>query len=194
MFVFAHSCLTRSQVTAFRVEFVSKPQLGSDVPAEVRAVVEVNLSKLAPHIRAEWDALREHDIVFMMALAEPKRSADEPSAPVRKDVARQMRARDSVVSVRGAEVVQVLDEAGKLLNDAADGGDRTRLPAGFKRSIRLQLDPAQYHHDSLAGNLAVYDGFNILVRVLFTALRCPCFVVSQPFLFVCASPTASPPP
>ncbi len=173
-------------MSAFRVEFVSKPQLGSDVPCEVRAIVEVDLNKLAPHIRAEWDLLREHDIVFMMSMTEPKRAADEPTASVRKDVARQMRARDSIVSVRGAEVVQVLDEAGKLMNDNTDTGDRGRQPAGFKRTIRLQLDPAQYHLDALAGNLAVYDGFNIIVSVV-----CPFPLHRTVLLYVCVNCAAA---
>jgi intron-binding protein aquarius len=141
--------LIHAQVGNFHVTFVSKPQLGSDVPCEVRAEVGVSLDRVAPHIRSEWDGLREHDIVFMITLTEPASQYGEH----KKD------------SVRGAEVVQVLDEAKKpLFESGLDGSVRARQPVGMKRTFRLLLDPAQYHADVLAGNTKVYESFNLVVR------------------------------
>lgn len=162
--------MNTTQISHFRIDFVSKPQLGSDVPVEVRAELEINLNRLAPHIRSEWDSLREHDIIFLMSVTEAKKQGgDGPdvAGSTRKDVARQLRVRDSVVSIRGAEVVQVLDEAGKLMNDFSDGDSRGKSPAGTKRVIRVQLDPAQYFKDATSNNLAVYEGFNIVVSAVW---------------------------
>jgi intron-binding protein aquarius len=72
----------RLQVSDFRVEFVAKPKLGFDAPAEVRAEVEFTLGRVAQHIRSEWDSLREHDVIFLLQVSEASgtaASAWEPS-------------------------------------------------------------------------------------------------------------------
>ena len=57
-------------MSEFRVDFVAKPKLGYEDPAEVRAEVEFNLNRVAHHIREEWDQLREHDVVFLIHVVE----------------------------------------------------------------------------------------------------------------------------
>ncbi len=77
----------------------------------------------------------------------------------------QEEAREMVVTIRGAEVVQVLDEARRVLNDpTADMAERQKPPVGTKRTLRLLLDPSQYQRDVEAGNVGLYDKFNIVVR------------------------------
>ncbi len=77
-----------------------------------------------------------------------------------------------VVSIRGAEVVAVLDETRRVLNDpSADPTERQKPAIGVKRTLRLQLDPAQYQRDVDAGNLGVYEKFNIVVRSVLTRTR-----------------------
>lgn len=93
-------------------------------------------------------------------------------------------ARFGVVSVRGGEIVEVRDERGDVFNDPhAKPEDRNRRPAGYGRTYKLALDPAQYHADMLAATAAagsggkaavagegapldagVYGTFNLLVR------------------------------
>jgi hypothetical protein len=186
------------QVSDFRVDFVAKPKLGYEDPAEVRAEVEFSLHRVAHQIKGEWDQLREHDVVFLLQVTEAtpaRRSAvgvppakhgggggggGGAGAPHRrggdrdrdaKDRGREVReeqlqqeAKAMVVSIRGAEVVQVLDEARRVLNDpSAEPSERDKPPVGNKRTLRLLLDPSQYQRDVEAGNLGVYDKFNVVV-------------------------------
>ncbi|CAM9599683.1 unnamed protein product, partial [Choristocarpus tenellus] len=51
---------------------VKEPNLGEKVPAEVVAEVSLNMAHFdRPHIRAEWDQLREHDVVFLVSIQSP---------------------------------------------------------------------------------------------------------------------------
>ncbi len=60
---------------------------------------------------------------------------------------------------------QVLDEAKRVLNDpSAEPSERDRPPVGTKRTLRLLLDPSQYQRDLEAGNVGLYDKFNVVVR------------------------------
>ena len=82
-----------------------------------------------------------------------------------RDEQMQEEAKSMVMSIRGAEVVQVLDEARRVLNDpTADMSERNKPPVGTKRTLRLLLDPCQYQRDVDAGNVGVYDKFNVVVR------------------------------
>jgi hypothetical protein len=241
------------------------PALFSCCAGEAR----VDLSRHAPYIRAEWDALREHDAVFLITIRYPvphdadpatwwaeeqaRRAAsaeaaaaaaasadgaaladedhgaggsrlqldDAPAAaaaaaasaapahaqpPHQQQQHQQQRggqqrgsgggggggggrrgavpdeddptfpARMGVVAVRGGEVVEVRDERGDVFNDPhAKPEDRGRKPAGYGRTYKLALDPAQYHADMLtaasgkagggdAPDAGVYGTFNLLVR------------------------------
>jgi hypothetical protein len=197
------------------VDFVAKPKLGYEDPAEVRAEVEFSLHRVAHNIRAEWDTLREHDVVFLLQVVEatPERRAAVGVPPARKPVGgagrgghghghghgrgggdrdkdagkdrsrenrdeeMQQEAKAMVVSIRGAEVVQVLDEAKRVLNDpSAEPSERDKPPVGTKRTLRLLLDPSQYQRDLEAGNVGLYDKFNIVVRAL------PCAPGLRPWL------------
>lgn len=50
-----------------------QPNLGERVPAGVRAEIVVDLAAFPPHLRAEWDGLREHDVLFLLSIADPVR-------------------------------------------------------------------------------------------------------------------------
>lgn len=41
------------------------------MPALVKAEIVVDLAQFPPHLRAEWDGLREHDVLFLLTIADP---------------------------------------------------------------------------------------------------------------------------
>lgn len=237
-------------LAGFAVKEVAPPRIGEAVPAKVSAEITIDVAKYAGYIRAEWDALREHDVVFLITvrsrvplgrhpdeyftapLAQPSGGRDgaavgssdggveggdvemaaaEPAAPAGAAAwvagagpqSTQQRtssrdpggtkgragggrsgakvpdeedftfpARYGIVAVRGCEVLEMMDEAGKVMNDmggASRPGERQRAPTGTKRTLRVLLDPAQYHSDAVAlasgaASGSVYDTFNLLLR------------------------------
>ncbi|CAM9971730.1 unnamed protein product, partial [Discosporangium mesarthrocarpum] len=59
-------------VAGVSVVEVKKPNLGEKVPAEVVAEINLNVAHFdRPHIREEWDQLREHDVVFLVSIESP---------------------------------------------------------------------------------------------------------------------------
>ena len=59
------------------VDEVSKPLLGETVPGHVHATVTVDLAHFASNseVRAEWESLREHDVVFLVCCENPSPEA-----------------------------------------------------------------------------------------------------------------------
>jgi intron-binding protein aquarius len=54
-----------------RIVEVCKPKVGEAKPAGVTAEIQIDLASLRPDIRAEWDELRQHDILFLLARTRP---------------------------------------------------------------------------------------------------------------------------
>jgi intron-binding protein aquarius len=161
-----------------RVTEVKKPEIGEIKPAEVRAEISFNVSQYSGHIKKEWDEFREHDIVFLVTIASP--SHDTSSGIAGYQALQQQRGnaksagrgeedcsfpeRYGVLSVRGAEVVELVDEAGVALNDAGGRPEmRQAGPAGDNRTLKVLLDPAQYQKD-MADGADVYDSVNLIIR------------------------------
>jgi len=196
-------------ISGFDVTEVGLPQVGDTKPSKVRAELSFSLDgwrrkggAAAASARREWDELREHDVVFMVALSPPpvelavgreKLGNDGQQGPPRvsrqeRDEARQQfPQRRGVLSVRGAEVLELRDEAGKSMNDPAalaaarrggqhpDAGRDADMPGvGSHRTLVLKLDEAQYAADMASGiGSVLYDGtgqrqaaggLNLLVR------------------------------
>ena len=53
------------QITSFSVIEVLKPRVGEACPARVRADITLTLN-VQPSVRAEWEALRKHDVCFLI--------------------------------------------------------------------------------------------------------------------------------
>jgi intron-binding protein aquarius len=100
------------------------------VPAGVKAEIVVDLAPFPSHLRAEWDALREHDVLFLLTLQGP----DPSLAPLamrggkgkggkggkregEEEEVKKFCARYGVRVVRGCEVYEVRDQGGNVLND-----------------------------------------------------------------------------
>ncbi|KAL2146025.1 hypothetical protein VTI28DRAFT_5364 [Corynascus sepedonium] len=135
---------------------VVPPRVGHDKPSLVRAEVTVDFRRLSPQIRREWESLRPDDVLFLAAVdasrAKQSSNGGQPQSEAEKL---------GLVSVRAAEIIQVLDDKGRAIRDAHayfDGHSRSDT-----RRIQLRLDAAAFKADT-EGKRDVYDGINLLVR------------------------------
>eukprot|EP00937_MAST-01D_sp_MAST-1D-sp2_P006438 g6438.t1 len=179
----------------FDVTEVGKPNVGQMKPSAVLAELSYSLAAWDRHsgggggrgratLRREWDELREHDVVFLVALVPPagpdatgamNGAAFSRASPAERVAQRQAFPRYAgVVAVRGAQIVELRDEAGTPMNDAAALGATRRAGAaaeggsakaaatpgsGSRRTLVLKLDESQYARDlnsGVAGQL--YEG------------------------------------
>ena len=135
-----------SQVRSFRIVDVGPASLGEDKPSRVRAHVEIDLgSYRRQDIRNEWDAIKQHDVLFLLVarLQEPR----------------------GLSHVRGCEVVEIRDDKGKALNHFGFEAPAAEAASGSRRTLVVEMDSTQYHQDVLAKrDKAIYSSFNLLVR------------------------------
>ncbi|XP_030465528.1 uncharacterized protein LOC115684792 [Syzygium oleosum] len=152
-------------IKEFKITEVKQPNIGEVKPASVTAEVTFSISSYRAQVRSEWNALKEHDVLFLLSirpLFEPL-SADEASkASVPQRLGLQF--------VRGCEIIEIRDEEGTLMNDFTGRikRDEWKPPKGELRTVTIALDAAQYHMDvtdiAEKGSEDVYGTFNILMR------------------------------
>jgi intron-binding protein aquarius len=129
-------------------------------------------------MRDEWEAFREHDVVFLLCIDKPDAEAQNrlrEYESARVSGGARKNSRDSqaemldfasmfgVRYVRGGEVFEYRDEADVVLNDPSRPDERGGKRTGHIRHLRLRLDAGQYLSDMASGN-ACYEGLNLLVR------------------------------
>jgi intron-binding protein aquarius len=135
---------------------VVPPLVGDDKPSLVRAEITVDLKKLAPHVRREWESLRPDDVIFLLAVdASKEKSTTNGGVPLSE--AQKL----GLVAVRAAEIIQVLDDRGQPIRDAQayfDGHNR-----GSSRKFQIRLDAAAYKADT-ENKRDVYDKINLVLR------------------------------
>ncbi|KAK4124003.1 P-loop containing nucleoside triphosphate hydrolase protein [Parathielavia appendiculata] len=135
---------------------VVPPRVGDDKPSLVRAEVTIDLRKLSPHVRREWESLRPDDVLFLAAVDASKSKQVTNGGPPLSQAEKL-----GLVSVRAAEIIQVLDDKGRAIRDAQayfDGHSRSD-----SRKIQLRLDARAFMADT-EGNRNIYDGVNLLIR------------------------------
>lgn len=139
-------------------------RVGEDVPAEVKAEVILDVSRLQPGLRREWESLRPEDVVFLLAV----HPSDTPMRLTNGHNHAPDAEKIGLKALRCAEVINVLDENGRVLRhdqDARDHVDGFARPR--QRRLLLRLDVASYKQDkerSDAGKGDVYDSINVIVR------------------------------
>ncbi|CAE7234718.1 AQR [Symbiodinium sp. CCMP2456] len=141
---------------------VKRPKVGEEVPSEVRAEVRWSLTGVLPQIREEWDTLREHDVIFLIRIKAPEEPYDGRVADL---TVAEFPEKFGVVSVRGAEITELLDDEGNVISDPNPAERKT--PVGDGRVARVILDPAQYHQDLEAmasGKTEIYSNLNLVLR------------------------------
>ncbi|KAK4770601.1 hypothetical protein SAY87_031133 [Trapa incisa] len=149
----------------FKITEVKQPNIGEVKPAAVTAEVTFSISSYKAHIRSEWNALKEHDVLFLLSIRpsfEPL-SVDEASKA-------SVPQRLGLQYVRGCEIIEIRDEEGTLMNDFTGKIKREdwKPPKGEMRTVTVALDTAQYHMDVIdiaeKGAEDVYGSFNVLMR------------------------------
>ena len=94
-------------IVSISIDEISKPQLGETIPGHVHCTIEVDISRFSGIIRQEWEALRDHDIIFMVGIEDP-----QPDATADLDDFKDERADMSV-----GRVPRMNKNAEKLLED-----------------------------------------------------------------------------
>ncbi|XP_062211429.1 uncharacterized protein LOC133912612 isoform X2 [Phragmites australis] len=152
-------------IKEFKITEMKQPNIGEVKPSAVTAEVTFSISSYRPQIKSEWDALKEHDVLFLLSI----RPSFEPLSP--EEAANSIvPERLGLQYVRGCEVIEIRDEEGTLMNDFTGRIKREerKAPKGEIRTVRIALDTAQYHIDvtetAEKGAENVYGTFNILMR------------------------------
>lgn len=138
------------------------PRVGETVPAEVKSEIILDVSRLQPGLRREWESLRPDDTVFLIAVQPEDASAMKiANGKSRHSFAESM----GVKAIRCADVVSILDENGKLIRQIQHQNDDNYRPR--QRRILLRLDSTAYKADKereSAGKGDVYESINLVVR------------------------------
>lgn len=140
------------------------PRVGEEVPAEIKIEVILDVSRLQPALRQEWESLRPDDVVFLLAVHPP-----DPALKLTNGHGHDSEAQKAgLKTLRCAEVIHVMNESGRVLrreqesHDHGDGFARTK-----QRRLLLRLDVASYKADKEradAGTGDVYESINLIVR------------------------------
>jgi len=142
---------------------VAKPNLGEDVPSLITADVTFNVRKYTPAIQAEWEAIREHDILFLLTMEAHEAMDDE------WDNNRvSFRKHHGLKYVRGCEVLSVIGPNGRPFDyKKSDPQMIQDHRTGNTRTFRVALDPNQFKMDQdnmKKGGSDVYQSFNVVLR------------------------------
>ncbi|KAK2197494.1 bifunctional P-loop containing nucleoside triphosphate hydrolase/CWF11 family/DNA2-NAM7 helicase-like [Babesia duncani] len=110
-------------------------------------------------IRKQWQNLRKHDVLFLVSIVAPlnndERRLDLVESP------EEIPLMFGINLVRGAQLIQVLDEEGQVISDM-NPYESTR-PMGFKLTMKLLLDYNQYKMD-IEQDPNLYMSMNLLIR------------------------------
>ncbi|KAI1417713.1 P-loop containing nucleoside triphosphate hydrolase protein [Hypoxylon sp. FL1857] len=135
--------------------------VGDDKPSVVNAEISLDVRRLADNVRREWDSLRPDDVVFLVAVdASVSKAISNGSNPTISEAQKL-----GLISVRSAEISQIMDDKGKSIRDpAAYFNGHNRSPT---RKVQLRLDPKTYKEDTdrtSRGKPDVYERINLIIR------------------------------
>jgi intron-binding protein aquarius len=102
-------------IVSFTITEVRKPNVGEVKPAAVTAELVLDTRAMRFDTKREWDELKQHDVLFLLAVQPP---SDKAAAVMREgDVVVSVPERYGLQRLRGCEVVEMRDEEGNLVND-----------------------------------------------------------------------------
>lgn len=121
------------------------------------------MSRLAESVRREWETLRPDDVVYLLGV-QPR---DNPQRRINGSPERVGMNESGLRLLRTAEVVQLLDDNGRMVREPPIG--QVNGHSGRSRLSRLivRLDATAYKIDNLskvAGKPDVLDSINLIVR------------------------------
>ena len=171
--------LTENATCPLELLKVSPPKLGERIPSDVIAELTIDLRHCGENIRNEWDSLREFDNLFLLVVdassaeggtAPLIQDRDDKHIPDEEDVT--FYKRYGVTAVRGCMVLQVRDDNGTVISDPIfDQEEKRDTPTekkGYKRILKVSLDPAQYAADATGKGssygIKVYSMVNVVMR------------------------------
>ncbi|KAL1919017.1 uncharacterized protein VTP21DRAFT_2398 [Calcarisporiella thermophila] len=147
-------------ITGFQVVEVAGPKVGENKPAYVKADITLNLGRYTDSIRAEWDELRQHDVLFLLTIEAHAETSEKYTSDM------DFRKHFGIKYVRGCEMRAFIGDDGKPLDEGEPRDENALI--GSVRTIRVHLDPNQYkadmdrHHKEKKEN--VHETFNLLLR------------------------------
>eukprot|EP01130_Rhizamoeba_saxonica_P016379 TRINITY_DN7564_c0_g1_i1.p1 TRINITY_DN7564_c0_g1~~TRINITY_DN7564_c0_g1_i1.p1 ORF type:complete len:1263 (-),score=293.44 TRINITY_DN7564_c0_g1_i1:334-4095(-) len=140
-------------IDTMRVTYIGEPSVGYLLPHAVSAHVDITLPNRSD-VKDEWDALRRHDVLFLITVRPEKHHTPDPKGFFPREYGIQY--------IRGCEVVEVLDEEGNKVNDPSPEYQPKRI--GNRRTLKVQLDPAQYQQDGLIQHEDVSHSFHLIMK------------------------------
>lgn len=148
------------EITSLQIRKVSAQKVLKSVASYVEAEIVVDTSKVKEfQVRKDWQRLKRHDIIFLVAISAPlnrlDKRLDEYETP--EEIALNL----GINLVRGAEISQVLDEEGHVISDL--NPYETRTPIGFRLILKVKFDYNQYIEDT-EKDPNMYASMNLLVR------------------------------
>lgn len=138
-------------------------KVGEDQPAYIRAEITLNTGRLAESVRREWDSLRPEDTVYLLSARppeDPKNLTNGHSSQV------DMRS-SGVITLRTAEVVQLLDEKGRSIREPATDQSNGYERGASIRRLLVNLDATAFTADITykeTTQVDIYDTINVVVR------------------------------
>ena len=138
-------------------------RVGQDQPAYVRAELTLNVGRLAENVRREWDSLRPEDTVYLLSV----RPAEDPGRLMNGHSSMASMLESGIISLRTAEVVQLLDEKGRSIRESRldEASGHSRRPQ--IRRLLVNLDAAAFMADMARkekGGADIYENINVVVR------------------------------
>ena len=138
-------------------------KVGSDQHAYVRAEITLEMSSLADKFQREWDSLRPDDVIYLLAI----RPNDDRTVVDNVDSTLPSAKLVGLLYLRSAEVVQLLDENGRIIRDPSLQQVNGNTRRTRTRRLLVNIDAHAYKCDEeqkAKGKEDVYDTLNIIVR------------------------------
>ncbi|KAI8808929.1 intron-binding protein aquarius-like protein [Cladochytrium replicatum] len=163
---------------------IGAPKLGDSKPSSVLADVSFSVGSYTDSIRAEWDSLRPHDVVFLLSLqAAPDLPGWAEHQLMQEKLARGILRNEEPTSgqafrrkwglryVRACEVIDKLGDDGRAIEESklmvsVEDGTAMEAPriVGKRRTLRVAFDTNQYALDTRLEGADVYGTLNVIMR------------------------------
>lgn len=160
---FSGSSKMALQIAKPAVIEVVAPKVGEEVPAEVRAEVILDVSRMPDNVLKEWEGLKQGDVVFLLSVQPEDINS---RAITNGNSSDSHRSEAPFKAMRAAEITQVMDEHGKPLRlQALQENGYQRRPR--QRRLLVKLDATAYQEDAAnvrKGKKDVLESINVVVR------------------------------